>query len=292
MELRRRVSPYLFLMPAFLAVLFSELLPASYTIYLSFMNWNYITSPSWTGISNYIRLFSEPQLLKSLVNTLYWVAGTFVFGVALALILAVAINGIKTGAFFKTVFYLPVTLSPAIVGVFWYVVYSTQPGAVNSLLRTFGLSRYVRAWLMDGSINTSLMIGSWIWQFMGLNLILFLVGLQSIPKEFIEAAQVDGAGPNSTFLHITLPLLRPITMLVIANTMINTVRMFDIPWVMVHGGPARVSETLAITMYRESFLLFNMGFGSAIAVFISAITLLLSWRYLRVFRPEISGLKG
>jgi len=118
------------------------------------------------------------------------------------------------------------------------------------------------------------------------------VGLQSIPKEFIEAAQVDGAGPNRIFLHITLPLLRPITMLVIANTMINTVRMFDIPWVMVHGGPARVSETLAITMYRESFLLFNMGFGSAIAVFISAITLLLSWRYLRVFRPEVSGLKG
>ena len=168
------------------------------------------------------------------------------------------------------------------------MVYSTQPGAVNSLLRTFGLSQYVKAWLMDGSINTSLMIGSWIWQFMGLNLILFLVGLQSIPKEFIEAAQVDGAGPNSIFLHITLPLLHPITMLVIANTMINTVRMFDIPWVMVHGGPARVSETLAITMYRESFLLFNMGFGSAIAVFISAITLLLSWRYLRVFRPEVS----
>jgi len=104
--------------------------------------------------------------------------------------------------------------------------------------------------------------------------------LETIPEEPIEAAMIDGASHWQVFTKVTFPLLAPITLLVVANSVINTVRMFDIPWVMVQGGPGRASETLAISLYRESFLLFNMGLGSAIAVIISIITLALTYRYL------------
>ncbi len=280
----KEIDAYAFLMPALFFVIGAELLPAGYTIYLSFTEWNIITSPEWTGLANYIQVFSSPQVLNALKNTVLWVLGTLGFPVILALVLAVLINSVKFQGFFKTIFYLPVTLAPTVAGVIWKVVYSTQNGAVNSILQSMGLGTFQL--LANSSINTFLMIGVWAWQFMGLNLVLFLVGLQSLPEEPIEAAKVDGASFWQIFYHVTLPLLKPITMLVIANAMINTTRMFAIPWVMTHGGPARSSETLAISMYRESFLLSNMGYGSAIAVVIAIITLIFAWRNLKAFEPS------
>ena len=113
-----------------------------------------------------------------------------------------------------------------------------------------------------------------------MNLILFLVGLETIPSEPREAAMIDGANAFQAFFRIILPLLQPITLLVVVNAVINSVRTFDIPWVVIQGGPGRISETLAISLYRESFLLFHIGLGSAIAVVISLLTLIGSYRYL------------
>lgn len=279
-----KLDPYVFLMPALFFVIGAELLPAGYTIYLSFTKWNVITSPEWTGLSNYLQVFSSPQVLNAFKNTILWLIGTLGFPIVLALFLAVIINSVRFQGFFKTVFYLPVTLAPTVAAVIWKIVYSTQNGAINSLFKVMGLG--TSQLLANSSINTFLMIGVWAWQFLGLNLVLFLVGLQSLPKAPIEAAKVDGANFWQIFYHVTLPLLKPITMLVVANAMINTTRMFAIPWVMTHGGPSRASETLAISMYRESFLLSNMGYGSAIAVIIALITLIFAWRNLKAFEPS------
>ncbi|MBS3789041.1 MAG: sugar ABC transporter permease [Candidatus Bipolaricaulota bacterium] len=279
-----KLDPYVFLMPALFFVIGAELLPAGYTIYLSFTKWNIITSPEWTGLSNYLQVFSSPQVLNAFKNTILWLIGTLGFPIVLALFLAVIINSVRFQGFFKTVFYIPVTLAPTVAAVIWKIVYSTQNGAINSLFKVLGLGSFQL--LANSSINTFLMIGVWAWQFLGLNLVLFLVGLQSLPKAPIEAAKVDGANFWQIFYHVTLPLLKPISMLVIANAMINTTRMFAIPWVMTHGGPARASETLAISMYRESFLLSNMGYGSAIAVIIALVTLIFAWRNLKAFEPS------
>lgn len=271
-------NSFLFLVPAAVFVIMAELVPVVYTIYLGFMQWDVINPPKWTGLANYIKVFSTPELLNALKNSAFWVIGTLVFAVAFPLLVAVLINRIKVRSIFKVTFFLPSTLSPTVAAIFWRRVLASQQGALVSLLQTMGVT--VQPLLTNPQINTFIMIGVWTWQYFGLNLILFLVGLETVPREPVEAAMIDGANPAQVFFRIVFPLLQPIMLLVVANAFINSIRMFDIPWVMIQGGPGRASETLAISLYRESFLLFHMGLGSAIAVVISVITLLASYRYL------------
>jgi len=274
----------LFLIPALAFVLMAELVPIVYTTYLGFMQWNIINPPKWVGLANYSKVFSTPELINALKNTLYWVIGTLIFAVAFPLFIAILINRVERRALFKTIFFIPSTLSPTVAAIIWRRMLSSQKGALVSLLHIFGVQ--LQPILTNPQINTFVMIGAWTWQFFGINLILFLVGLETIPHEPIEAAMIDGANPRQVFYYITLSLLKPITLLVVANALINTIRMFDIPWVMIQGGPGRASETLAISLYREAFLLFRMGLGSAIAVVISIITLLASYRYILTLRDR------
>jgi ABC-type sugar transport system permease subunit len=278
----KRDNPYLFIVLAITFVFLAELVPAMYTGYLGFMEWDVINPPKWTGLTNYIQVFSNPDLLHALKNTVFWVVGTLLFSVGLALGIAVLINSIKLKWLFKAIFFIPSTLSPTVAGVVWKRVLASEKGAVEAILVALGFTSI--PFFTDPKINTYVMIGVWTWQYFGLNLILFLVGLETVPPEPIEAARIDGATSWQVFYHVTLPLLRPITLVVIANAVINSVRMFDIPWVMIQGGPGRASETLAISLYKESFLLFRMGLGSAIAVVISILTLILSGRYLLAIR--------
>jgi len=268
----------LFLIPAMVFVLMAELVPIVYTTYLGFMDWDIINPPKWAGVSNYVKVFSTPELINALKNTIYWVLGTLIFAVAFPLFIAALLNRVEKRSIFKIIFFIPSTLSPTVAAIFWRRTLASQKGALVSLLDLFGVQ--LQPILTNPQINTFVMIGVWVWQFFGINLILFLVGLETIPQEPVEAAMIDGANPRQTFFRIILPLLKPISMLVIANALINSIRMFDIPWVMIQGGPGRASETLAISLYRESFLLFKMGLGSAIAVVISIMTLLASYRYI------------
>ncbi len=269
-----------FLIPAIIFVLIAELVPVIYTTYLGFMQWDIINPPKFVGISNYIKVFTQPELLNALKNTLYWVVGTLIFAVGFALFVAVLLSNVKGRVIFKSIFFIPSTLSPTVAAIVWRRTLSSQMGALPSLLALFGINMHPV--LTNTHINTFVMIGVWTWQFFGINLILFLVGLETIPREPVEAAMIDGANERQAFLYIIVPLLRPIMLLVIANSLINTIRMFDIPWVMIQGGPGRASETLAISLYRESFLLFKMGLGSAIAVVISILTLIASYRYIMI----------
>jgi multiple sugar transport system permease protein len=273
-----RESAFLFLIPAAAFVLLAELIPVIYTVYLGFMEWDVINPPVFIGLRNYLEVFSTPELLNALKNSAFWVFGTLVFAVGFPLLVAALINRIRVRTLFKVIFFIPSTLSPTVAAIFWRRVLASQQGAVFSILEILGVT--AQPILTDPQINTFIMIGVWVWQYFGLNLILFLVGLETIPREPVEAAMIDGANSTQVFFKIVLPLLQPIMLLVVANAVINSIRMFDIPWVMIQGGPGRASETLAISLYRESFLLFNMGLGSAIAVVISVFTLLASYRYL------------
>lgn len=282
----QRIEPYVYMLPAILFVGIFLLWPAAYTFYISFTKWNGLTPPEFIGLKNYVQMFQETVFATSLLNTVIWVVATLLFPVLLGLLLAVFVNRIPFQGFYKSVFYLPYAISATSVAVIW--TYMLAPdGTVNQLLRLIGLDSLARPWLMMPPWNTIAMLVAFTWQTTGTNMILFLVGLQAIPTEPVEAAKLDGANGFQTFRHIILPLLRPITTVVVTISVVNSFKVFDLIWVMTLGGPYRSSETLAVTMYRESFISFRLGFGAAIANSLSLIVILFSIIYLRsIFRRE------
>jgi ABC-type sugar transport system permease subunit len=278
--LRRAAVPYYFLLPAVILVGGLLIWPFLSTAYLSLTEYSGLGGARFVGLANYLSFVQDPILLRSLSNTLLWVIGSLILPVGLGLFVATISFDLKGGAVYRVPFLLPYALSGTAIGVVWEFMLR-RDGAINALLEAIGLGRFGQAWLLSSPLNTLSMIVASTWQSMGVAVILFLVGLQTIPREPIEAARIDGAEGWTLFRYITLPLLRPMTIVVVGITLVNSLKTFDIIWVMTQGGPSRSSETLAVTMYRETFLLFKYGYGSAIAVVLSAIVLAVSGLYLR-----------
>jgi multiple sugar transport system permease protein len=175
---------------------------------------------------------------------------------------------------------LPYALSGSAVAVVWNFMLTTD-GAVNQVLTSVNLDSFAQGWLLTWPGNTVVMIIANAWQATGVAVILFLVGLQSIPPETLEAGSLDGAGSWQQFRHIVLPQLRPVSIIVIGMSLVNGLKSFDLIWVLTQGGPGRATETLAVSMYNETFLELRPGAGAAIAVVLTVIVLAASWLYLR-----------
>jgi multiple sugar transport system permease protein len=189
-------------------------------------------------------------------------------------------HGLNGGAALRLPFLIPYAMSGTAIGVMWEFMLRGN-GAINNTLEQLGLDRFAEKWLLQPPLNTWSMILASTWQSVGVSVLLFLIGLQVIPQDPIEAARIDGAEGWRLFRDMTFPLLRPMTVVVVGISLVNSLKTFDIIWVMTQGGPYRSSETLAVTMYRETFLLFRHGYGSAIAVLLSLIVLVVSSVYLR-----------
>lgn len=276
---RNRATPYLFILPSIVLVAGWLLWPFVRTAYLSFTEYDGLGDAAFVGFDNYTRLVDDPIMIDSFTNTLLWVIGTLLLPVGLGLLIAVLSYELTGGALYRLPFLVPYALSGTAVGVMWEFVLRSN-GALNSLLILLGLENLERSWLLRPPVNTWSMIIAATWQGVGVSVLLFLIGLQVIPRDPVEAARLDGADGWRLFRDITFPLLRPMTIVVVGISLVNSLKTFDVIWVMTQGGPARTSETLAVTMYRETFLLFRHGYGSAIAVVLSVIVLTASWLYL------------
>jgi ABC-type sugar transport system permease subunit len=287
MNNRGRVVSYLFILPAFLLVFVLLLIPMFQNIYYSFFAWDGISEPIFIGLKNYISFFSDENFLVSFRNTLIWVGFTLIFPVMGGLLIAIFVKGMVLEKFFKSIFFIPLTISFVATGIIWTYMFSKELGVLNNLFDVFGIKRNV-SWLTGVPLNTFSLLIAWTWQQLGVNMVLFLMGLATIPGEPIEAAVIDGANKWQTFVHVTFPMLRPITTIVITMAMVNSFKAFDIIYVMTRGGPYRSSETLAVTMFRETFTLFRMGYGAAISVLLSIIVIAVSAIYIkRMARKEL-----
>ncbi|MGA4994644.1 carbohydrate ABC transporter permease [Nonomuraea bangladeshensis] len=258
------------------AILVAVLLyaPFVWTAYLSLTRYDGLEPPAWAGLDNFVKLFGDPALLTSVRNTLIWVAGTMVLPVGLGLLVAVLSYDLKGGVWYRVPFMLPYALSGAGLAMVWSPVLS-HDGIANLLL---GVDT---AFLQEAPQNTLAMLLVWTWQQLGVNTLLFVVGLQSIPKEPIEAARLDGASGWRLFRHVIWPLMRPLTAVVVGLALVASLKTFDIVWVLTQGGPGRNSETLAVTMYKETFVASQYGYGSAVAVLLTVVTGLASYLYLK-----------
>ena len=278
-EFLRRIEPYLYVLPAALFVAAFLLYPVVTTIWQGFTRYDGITDPVFVGLDNYVRLFADGHFLRSLRNTLIWTVAAVVLPVTLGMAFAITLNAVRWSGLFKTVIYLPATVSAAAVGILFTFIFGYDNGALNALMNALGFHS-VR-WLFEAPTNTMSMIGAYTWQSTGLNMMLFLVGLQGLPPEPIEAAKLDGCTGFGLVWRILVPMLMPYVVIATLLAVVNGFKVFDLIWVMTQGGPGRSSETLAVTMYREGFILFNQGYSAAIAVIIGLAAMTFSYFYLR-----------
>ncbi len=280
MKARDTVISYLFILPAFLLVFVLLVIPMFQNVYYSFFNWNGLSTPLFNGVKNYVAMFTDPVIARSMLNTVIWVVCTLVLPATGGLLVAVFVTGVRGAAFFKSIFFVPLTISFVATGVIWSYMFSKELGVINGLFAMVGLP-WKPSWLTDVPTNTFAMVIAWTWQQLGTNMVMFLMGLGTIPRDPVEACLIDGASSWQTFIHVKLPMLRPITTVVITMAMVNSFKVFDIIWVMTRGGPYQSSETLAVSMFRETFTLFHMGYGAAISVILSAIVIVVSAAYIR-----------
>lgn len=269
----------LFLALAVLLVGALNLVPFVYTLIRSFFSDAYI-DPAFNGLGSYERIVTDPVILRSLLNTLLWLVGTVILPVGLGLAIAALTNTVKWGPVARLGIVLPYALSGTAVAVVWNFVLQDS-GALNSFLDGVGLGQLGRPWLLEWPANTLALIIANSWQATGVAVILYLVGLQGIPRETIEAAAMDGVDGFKRFRLIVFPQLRTTTAVVLGISLANGLKSFDLIWVLTNGGPGRATETLAVSMYWQSFVLQRPGSGAAIAVILTIVVVAVSVVYLR-----------
>ena len=280
-RLSHRLKPYLFLLPALCFVGLFLVYPAISTFVISFAQWNGISKLQWIGIGNFANMINDPAFWVAFKNTVYWVIGSLLLPVLLGLIAALMISMLPGERVLKVMFFLPYALSGVVIAIMWSYMYSLN-GAFNAVFKLVGLGKSVKPWLQIVPANTIAMIITYGWRMTGTNMVLFSIGMQAIPEEPLEAAYIEGASSWQTMTRVILPMMASTTAVVVVMAIINGLNAFDIVWVMTQGGPYRSSATLAVNMYRESFVVFKFGLGSANAVVLSVLVLGAAVFYLRV----------
>jgi raffinose/stachyose/melibiose transport system permease protein len=285
----RRLTPYLFLLPALAIMLVFMYLPILENFYYSLFRWSSIDPRLfYVGLDNYKRILNDPIVILSLRNNVLYALISVFFQVFIALVLAAILeSGIirpRCGTVFRNILFLPSVLAVTVVGLTWQLIYRPDTGLLNQLLEAIGLSSLKTAWLGNEKTAIYAIIAVSQWQWVGYVMILFIVAIQAIPEELYEAARIDGANRIQQFFRITVPLVRETTLVWTTITVIGAFKVFDIVWVMTAGGPNHASEVLGNYLYRVGFRNDEMGYAAAIASLLFIITFLLTFIQLRIGR--------
>ena len=288
-RLRRNFLPYLFLAIPIIIYLVWVIGPMFYTFYLSLTNWDGLSSPEFIGFRNYERLFTDRVFFLSLTNNMKWLASFVTIPVVLGLVLAMILNRAVPGEkFFKMSFYMPMVLAMVVSGLIWGWLYHPRGGLINNVLVGLGIMEKGPGWLSDRDLALWSIIIVAIWRQVGYVMVLYLAGLKSINPEFLEAAKIDGANDWKVFQKVLLPLLMPVSVIVLVISVIDSLRAFDLVSVMTRGGPANSSSVLANYMYIQAFNNYRMGYAASIAVILFLISLVFIFIYLwRVMQDEL-----
>ena len=280
---REKLWLLVLLAPTLLGLALGVLGSVAATVGISLYDWDLATPAQWVGLDNYLDLPGDKKFLKALINTLLFSAIYVPATVALSLLVAVLLNRQLVGkSLFRLLFFLPVVSSPTAVGLVWSWIYSKDQGLLNAMLEGIGLQPVY--WLGSKMALYSVVVVN-VWGAVGEGMIIFLAGLQAIPRNVYEAATLDGAGRGAQFALITLPLLVPSIFFQTILSTINAFQAFDYIYILTQtqGGGSTV-PTLVFNMYREGFNYFRMGNAAAQAVVLTAMIMALTLVYSRLQR--------
>jgi len=283
---REMIDGYLMLLPTIIGVGIFFLVPLGISLYLSFTDSRLIGEANFIVVENYARAFSDPKFRLALVNTFWFTLWTMVLSVPPALGLAMLLNQkIRGRTLFRAIFFVPVVASVVGITLVWRYLLNYDFGYVNYWLSLVGLPRV--AWLNNPRTALWGVIIVVAWRSIGYNLVIFLAGLQGIPRQLYEASSLDGAGRWQQFVRITLPMLSPTTFFIVVTALINSLQIFAEPVALGatrsgSAGPADSMLTIVFYLYQQGFISFRMGYASAIAWILFAMIMLITLVQFRV----------
>lgn len=273
---------YLFIASPVLGFLLFAAGPMAASLYLSFTDYEILSSPRWVGLDNYLRLFTtDPFAWKTMWNTVFYFIGIPI-GMALSLLLAMALNQkLHAQGFFRTVYFVPSVCSIVALALLWQWFYNPDYGLVNTWLARLGFDNLPN-WLGEPGLVKPALIVMGVWANLGYNMVLFLAALQSVPKHLLDAADIDGASPWQKFWNVTFPMISPTTFFIAVISLIGGFQNFDQIYVMTRGGPEYASATYMIYLYQNGFQYFRMGYASAMAWVLAIIIMIITFIQFRV----------
>lgn len=277
---------YLLVLPSIVALLAISIYPLVYSLYLSFHYWNMARTSymdGFVGLLNYISVIYDRDFFNALRNTVVFTAGAIPLEVGLGLLLAVLVYRAPFSSAHKVILILPTVLPPIAVGVMGRLILSTEYGVVNYLLSLIGLPRVdwtgEPLWAMLSVILVD------VWEWTPFCFLIWLAGLMGIPVQHYEAAEIDGASEGQILRHIVLPQLKPIFLTILFFRVIDSLKLFDIVYILTGGGPGISTETLSFYIYRVAFRHFNMGYAAALSWILAImVTLIASFIYSLIYK--------
>ena len=265
---RRHVAPWLFILPAVLIHVLVIGVPTIFTFVLSLTSWNGFNFGKFIGLDNYRQVFNDPTVALAIGNNLRWMVIFLTIPIALALGVALLVCSVKGGGLqmvYRTIFYLPATVSSVVVGRLWQWIYDPFYG-VNTLFTSWGLTSLAQSWLSDPNFALYSVANADNWRWWGYLMVIFLAAMGTVDTTLYEAAQMDGASRLRQFWHITLTSLRPTLVFVGLLTIIWSFQVIDLIFIMTQGGPANSTMTLSMWIYQNAVYNYVPGYASAIAV--------------------------
>jgi len=287
-NVKNMAMAYLFLLPNLVGFLIFTLIPIVCSMGLSFMEWDSANPMVFVGFENFKRLWTDDTFKISLWNTVYYSAFTVPLTMGAALGLAIILNQKMKGInIFRTIFFFPHVASLVAIAVVWNLLFPPTLGPVNNILRFLGIAN-PPGWTSSVDWAMPVIIIVSIWKSMGYYMILYLSGLQAIPRELYEAAKVDGANSFQRFKSITLPMLTPTTFFVSIMLTIACFKVFDLVSVMTNGGPGRATNVLVFNIYNTAFINYEFGYASAISMILFIIVLAITIVQFRAEKKWVS----
>lgn len=282
-----KLTIFFFLLPAIMLFAIFVIYPIFQSIYYSFFNWKgFGPAEDFIWLENYKNILKDRVFLIALRNALLLIIFSLLMQLPMSLMLAVMVGRDLPGrVLFRTIFFMPYVLSEVITAIMWLFLYNPNPdrGFINAILVLIpGIK--AQPWLGDTTLVLPALFMALTWKYFGFHMLLYMAGLQNIPQEIEEAGRIDGASPIQNFFYITLPLLGSTIRTSVYLSVLGSIQQFILVWIMTKGGPVNASETLATYMIRFGFVRFQLGYGSAVAIYMFVICLTFSLIYQRLTR--------
>lgn len=272
MSTKKKIVPYLLVSPYIIHFVIFVAFPVIFSIVLTFTNWNIIAPMKFIGLGNYTRLSHDKIFFQSLINTLLFLLIHIPLQIIIALALAeILYQNIKFRGFFRGAFFMPLIVSGVVVTILWQQLYGYDTGLLNRLLTFVGLGKV--GWLNDPAVAMPSIAIMATWKNLGLYVVLFLVGLQTVPAYYYEAAELEGASRWQKFYKITLPLINPTIFMVFILSTIGGFSLFIEPYIMTGGGPLNSTMSAMLYIYKQGFFYYNMGYAATLGLFFALIVM-------------------